>query len=87
MTELWLITHDKNSKHITSLEQLFKMVNHAPAYKNYPTLLYHRYHQRSVGCFSGSRSVYVDSAGDVHTCPFCHTKSYNIIQLIRSNEK
>ncbi|HVF81792.1 MAG TPA: hypothetical protein VM884_07650, partial [Flavisolibacter sp.] len=44
------------------------------------------YHQRRVGCFSGSRSVYIDSAGDVHACPFCHTKSYNIISLIRANE-
>ena len=74
-------------RHIAELEQIFTMVNHKAGYKNYPTMLYHGYHQRRVGCFSGSRSVYVDSAGDVHACPFCHTKSYNIIQLIRSNEK
>jgi MoaA/NifB/PqqE/SkfB family radical SAM enzyme len=72
-------------KHIVLLEDTFKRINHAPAFKNYPTMLYHGYHQRRVGCFSGSRSVYVDSAGDVHACPFCHTKSYNIIQHIRSN--
>lgn len=76
-----------DEKHITELEQTFKLVNHAARYKNYPTMLYHGYHQRRVGCFSGSRSVYVDSAGDVHACPFCHTKSYNIIQLVRCNEK
>jgi len=76
-----------DEKHIIELERSFKMVNHAPAYKDYPTMLYHGYHQRRVGCFSGSRSVYVDSAGDVHACPFCHTRSYNIIQLIRCNEK
>jgi MoaA/NifB/PqqE/SkfB family radical SAM enzyme len=76
-----------DEKHIAALEQIFKIINHSPAYKNYPTMLYHGYHQRRVGCFSGSRSVYVDSAGDVHACPFCHTKSYNIIQLIRCNEK
>jgi MoaA/NifB/PqqE/SkfB family radical SAM enzyme len=76
-----------DEKHIAELEQSFKIVNHSPAYKTYPTMLYHGYHQRRVGCFSGSRSVYVDSAGDVHACPFCHTKSYNIIQLIRANEK
>ncbi len=74
-------------KHISDLEFTFKRINHSPAYSNYPTMLYHGYHQRRVGCFSGSRSVYVDSAGDVHACPFCHTKSYNIIQLVRSNEK
>ena len=55
-------------------------------YKKYPILLYHGYHQRRVGCFAGSRSVYIDSAGDVHSCPFCHTKSFNIIQLIRAGE-
>ena len=75
-----------NEKHIAKLEQTFKTINHSHAYKNYPTMLYHGYHQRRVGCFSGSRSVYVDSAGDVHACPFCHTKSYNIIDLVRRNE-
>ncbi len=72
--------------HIEMLEKVFTEINHSPAYKNYPTLLYHGYHQRRIGCFSGSRSVYVDSAGDVHACPFCHTKSYNIITLVRNNE-
>lgn len=74
-------------KHIKFLEETFTTVNHAAAYKEYPTLLYHGYHQRRVGCFSGSRSVYIDSAGDVHACPFCHTKSYNIIDWIRSNKQ
>lgn len=76
-----------DEKHIVELEQIFKIINHSSAYKNYPTMLYHGYHQRRVGCFSGSRSVYVDSAGDVHACPFCHTKSYNIIELVRNNKK
>jgi len=75
-----------DEQHIALLEQTFTMVNHSPDYCNYPTMLYHGYHQRRVGCFSGSRSVYIDSAGDVHACPFCHTKSYNIITLIRANE-
>lgn len=72
--------------HITILESFFKKVNHSKEYKKYPILLYHGYHQRRVGCFAGSRSVYIDSAGDVHSCPFCHTKSFNIIQLIRAGE-
>lgn len=71
-------------KHIQQLELFFKKVNHSPAYSSYPTLMYHGFHQRRVGCFSGSRSVYIDSAGDVHACPFCHTKSYNIIDLIHN---
>ncbi len=72
--------------HIDLLEKTFTQFNHAPAYRAYPTMVYHGYHQRRVGCFSGSRSVYIDSAGDVHACPFCHTKSYNIIPLVRANE-
>jgi MoaA/NifB/PqqE/SkfB family radical SAM enzyme len=72
-------------QHISLLEQVFKKLNHSPQYRDYPTMMYHGYHQRRVGCFSGSRSVYVDSAGDVHACPFCHNKSYNIIDLVRSN--
>jgi MoaA/NifB/PqqE/SkfB family radical SAM enzyme len=72
-------------KHIQILEEFFKKINHSPEYKSYPTLMYHGYHQRRVGCFSGSRSVYIDSAGDVHACPFCHTKAYNIIDWVRSN--
>lgn len=73
-------------KHIEILEEVFTEYNHSPVYKKYPTLLYLGYHQRRVGCFSGSRSVYVDSAGDVHACPFCHTKSYNNITLVRNNQ-
>ncbi|THU40983.1 radical SAM protein [Niastella caeni] len=72
--------------HIQQLEQLFLQVNHAPEYRKYPTLLYHGFHQRRIGCFSGSRSVYIDSAGDVHACPFCHTRSFNIIDHIRSGQ-
>jgi MoaA/NifB/PqqE/SkfB family radical SAM enzyme len=73
--------------HVQQLEQFFKKVNHAPEYKYYPTLMYHGFHQRRIGCFSGSRSVYIDSAGDVHACPFCHTKSFNIIDWVRSGKQ
>jgi MoaA/NifB/PqqE/SkfB family radical SAM enzyme len=72
-------------RHIAFLEQVFRELNHSPEYRDYPTMMYHGFHQRRVGCFSGSRSVYVDSAGDVHACPFCHNKSYNIIDLVRNN--
>lgn len=71
-------------KHIDRLEQLFTTMNLDPACEDYPTMLYHGFHQRRIGCFSGSRSVYVDSAGDVHACPFCHTRAYNIIELVRN---
>lgn len=73
-------------KHINELEEIFVKINHLPAFREYPTMLYHGFHQRRIGCFSGSRSVYIDSAGDVHACPFCHTKSYNVIDLIDAGE-
>ena len=73
-------------KHIQRLENAFARYNQQKQYRHYPTMHYHGYHQRRVGCFSGSRSVFVDSAGDVHACPFCHTSSYNILSIIRANE-
>lgn len=73
--------------HIVQLEDFFKTINHNSIYKSYPTVMYHGYHQRRVGCFSGSRSLYIDSAGDVHSCPFCHTKSFNIIDVLRAGKK
>jgi MoaA/NifB/PqqE/SkfB family radical SAM enzyme len=73
-----------HTSHIKHLEQIFIEVNYSTEYKDFPTLLYHGYHQNRIGCFAGSRSIYIDSIGDVHACPFCHTKSYNILDLIRS---
>lgn len=70
-------------RHIDELDRIFKLVNYHPTYRHYPTILYHGYHQRRVGCFSGSRSVYIDAAGDVHACPFCHTSSYNIKEWLQ----
>jgi MoaA/NifB/PqqE/SkfB family radical SAM enzyme len=74
-------------KHIAILEAIFKEVNHTKAFQHHPTMLYHGFHQRRVGCFSGSRSVYVDSIGNVHACPFCHTSSYNIIDVVRNGSE
>jgi len=71
--------------HLQVLEQSFRKYNHEKEFSAYPTMLYHGYHQRRIGCFAGSRSVYIDSAGDVHACPFCHTSSYNIIELLRND--
>ena len=74
-----------HESHIQLLEQTFLEVNYSGRYKDFPTMLYHGYHQKRIGCFAGSRSIYIDSVGDVHACPFCHTRSYNILELIRSN--
>ncbi len=72
-------------KHIQMLEEFFKSINHNNATRHYPTFSYHGYHQRRVGCFAGSRSIYIDSAGNVHSCPFCHTAAYNIKSFVQNN--
>lgn len=69
--------------HLKILEEFFVDINSKAQYKDYPTVLYHGYHQRRMGCYTGSHSVYIDSAGDVHACPFCHTKSYNIRDVLQ----
>ena len=74
-------------KHFEKLEDLFTTMNHSEHCKNYPTVMYHGYHQRRVGCYSGSRSLYIDSAGDVHACPFCHTKSYNVRDILNAGDQ
>lgn len=73
--------------HLKKLEECFIKLNKAPAYRDYPTVLYHGYHQRRIGCYTGSHSIYVDSIGDVHACPFCHTKSYNIMDMLKAKTK
>jgi MoaA/NifB/PqqE/SkfB family radical SAM enzyme len=70
--------------HFKMIEDVFLKMNYSPEFKHYPTMLYHGYHHNRIGCFAGSRSIYIDSIGDVHACPFCHTKAYNILELIRS---
>jgi hypothetical protein len=45
---------------------------------NYPSVIYHGYYQRRVGCSgSGVDYVYVDTDGDVHNCPFCQQKRFS----------
>lgn len=74
-------------KHLKILEDFFTTINHEKKYKDYPVVMYHGFHQRRIGCYAGSRSLYIDSAGDVHACPFCHTKSYNIKQVLNAKNK
>lgn len=64
---------------IALLENMFETLNHDPAYEYLPTVVYHGYHQRRIGCQSGGRfSFYVDAAGLVHSCPFCHSHDFKI---------
>ncbi len=65
------------------LEKFYRTMNGDPRYKDYPIVVYHGYHQRQMGCsFGGTRGFYIDSEGYVNTCPFCHTRNFNIRDMI-----
>ncbi|MEJ7741036.1 MAG: radical SAM protein [Chitinophagaceae bacterium] len=72
--------------HFSLLDKFYRTLNFSPAYSDYPIIVYHGYYQRRIGCFSaGNRMLYIDSAGFVNACPFCHTKTVNIKDAIREN--
>ncbi len=61
------------------LEQFYHTINFDPAYRHYPIVIYHGYHLRRTGCFSGgNRMYYINSEGFVNACPFCNGKILNI---------
>ena len=65
-------------QHIELLENFYQTYNYNDAYITYPTITYHGYNSRRFGC-SGSAVdyVYVDTDGDVHSCPFCQRKLFS----------
>jgi len=72
-----------NKDHFDLLNKFYLTLNFNPTYADYPIIVYHGYHLRTVGCFSGgNRMLYIDSEGYVNACPFCHTKNFNIKDVI-----
>ena len=64
-----------HEEHIHILEEFYFKMNFDTVFADYPLIIYHGYYQRKIGCFgSGSRSVYIDTDGDVMPCPFCRRK-------------
>ena len=67
-------------EHLRILEDFYFKLNFDAAYASYPMIIYHGYYQRKIGCFgSGSRSVYIDTDGDVLPCPFCRRKTVKVL--------
>lgn len=65
---------------IKLLENFYLEMNYNPKYKEYPLISYHGYYQRRQGCYAaGNRSFYVDPDGDINACPFCHSKTGNVL--------
>lgn len=69
-----------SSDQINMLEKLYLEMNYNPKYKEYPLISYHGYSQRQQGCYgAGNRSLYIDPDGDINACPFCQSKTGNIL--------
>jgi MoaA/NifB/PqqE/SkfB family radical SAM enzyme len=72
-----------NDSELNILERFFETINFDPRYIDFPIAIYHGYHQRRVGCLSGgNRALYIDSGGYINACPFCHTKNFNVRDLL-----
>ncbi|MEP6792782.1 MAG: radical SAM protein [Saprospiraceae bacterium] len=71
---------DLNREQEKIVEEFYLKVNYDAQYKTYPVICYHGYHQRRMGCLaSGDRSLYIDTVGDIHACPFCQSKTGNAL--------
>ena len=67
-------------EHEEMLDAYCMKMNYDPAFASYPIISYHGYYQRNAGCFAaGNRNLYVDTDGDIHACPFCHTKMGSVL--------
>ena len=65
---------------IAALEDFYKTYNYDAAYVEYPSILYHGFYSRRIGCGGGGKHfVYVDTDGDVHNCTFCRRKLFSAL--------
>jgi len=62
------------------LERFYQEMNSSDKFIDYPVVSYPGYQQRREGCLgAGNRYLYIDSAGEIHACPFCQQSAGNII--------
>ena len=67
-------------KHFKILEDFYQAVNFSKQFLNYPIVTYHGFYNRRIGCSgSGKDYLYVDTDGDVHSCPFCQKKMFSAL--------
>jgi MoaA/NifB/PqqE/SkfB family radical SAM enzyme len=66
---------------IKILEKFYEQMNYTDdSLTQFPIISYHGYYSRRVGCAgSGKDYVYVDTDGDVHSCPFCRHKLFSAL--------
>jgi MoaA/NifB/PqqE/SkfB family radical SAM enzyme len=65
---------------INALENFYTKYNYDKVYVDYPSILYHGFYSRRIGCGGGSKHfVYIDTDGDVHNCTFCRNKLFSAL--------
>ena len=63
------------------LESFYKKMNFDPSFINFPSVIYHGFYSRRIGCAgAGKDYLYVDTDGFAHDCPFCQKKNFNVLQ-------
>ena len=69
------------SLQINELENFYEQMNYCnKAFIHYPIISYHGYYSRRTGCAgAGKDYVYVDTDGDIHSCPFCRHKLFSAL--------
>jgi MoaA/NifB/PqqE/SkfB family radical SAM enzyme len=72
---------------ISELEKFYEQMNYdEPAFTGYPIISYHGYYSRRIGCAgSGKDYLYIDTDGDIHSCPFCQHKLFSALDDGLSN--
>jgi MoaA/NifB/PqqE/SkfB family radical SAM enzyme len=69
-----------NENKISALEDFYTIYNYNKAYVDYPSIVYHGFYSRRIGCGGGGKHyVYIDTDGDVHNCPFCQRKIFSAL--------
>ncbi len=69
-----------NKEQISLLENFYTEYNFNAAYNEYPSIVYHGFYSRRLGCGgAGNHYVYIDTDGDVHNCPFCQRKLFSAL--------
>jgi len=60
------------NRELAILNEFYQTSRMDTKYKDLPLVIYPGFHQRSSGCScAGDRLLFVDSRGDIHSCPFC----------------
>ncbi|MEO6813757.1 MAG: radical SAM protein, partial [Ginsengibacter sp.] len=69
-----------NKTKISELEDFYATFNYNKTYADYPSIVYHGFYSRRIGCGGGGKHyVYIDTDGDVHDCPFCQRKLFSAL--------